>query len=379
LALSHETIQEGVMEILLPTVYCCFLLANAYLLSVSPYLLAAPYVAVGLALLYRYAYLLPSRHRKLLAGSLEKASTGLEERGTITHDNVDVAWRNMNLNLNLTQVRRAPISASVTTHRRQSKRLTQTFFGTIHESDSAADLMCGSVDLDDENEDGGHLNGLEFPQSIENMRVHPTRYKNFKYREKYRNKAATHYVNKHIWHSESKVPRESVKAFELTNLEEFFDSRPDITRRDSQRITDQESPRGAALSSSHLSFSSHRPSASSHRLSSVSSPRLSGVSYTSGSRRQSHSSRFYQERLTSRASTGYSDGQDSAVHSFHNDDLDTVSSLPQPHSPSSSAHDENSLSQMRGVSVASLSPRRQKKLTARDVWKSKDQHFSSKF
>jgi hypothetical protein len=60
------------------------------------------------------------------------------------------------------------------------------------------------------------------------MRVHPSRFRHFKYREKYRKKMATHYVNKHLWNSESKADEESVVASEIHNVEQFLvGDRPD--------------------------------------------------------------------------------------------------------------------------------------------------------
>jgi hypothetical protein len=199
LALSHETIQEGVMEILLPTVYCCFILANAYLLGISPYLLAAPYVAVGLALLYRYAYLLPSRHRKLqgLSHANEIAVTGTEEHQTgkgISTEDVEISWRNMNLSIALT-------SPPLPSARVRFVEDLDTFPGGA----------------------GGDLHGLDLPESIQNMRIRPARFRHFKHHEKYRKKVATHYLNKHLWNSESKVPEApSALATEVANVEQFL-------------------------------------------------------------------------------------------------------------------------------------------------------------
>jgi hypothetical protein len=352
LALSHETIQEGVMEVVLPTLFCCFILANDYLLAISPYLLAAPYAIVALYLIYRYGYLLPSRHRKLQEGALNKASTGMEEK--VTHKSVDGAWRNMNLNLELNQE---------LTPRRSPRASSQTFFGTIPEESNLGNDQDGS---DEEGEDA--LHGLQFPESIENMRVHPTRFKHFKYQEKYRKKAAANYVNKHIWHSESKVPRASVVASEVKNMEQFFDAVPRTESRDS--MTRRESQRNSLRFLKGLDdpFEElpHQPS-----------------------RRQLPAPPLLRHRTAT--FTSDASGQESGVHSFHNEDLfdpNTSSSSPGP-SPRSHSRvvtkevSVNDFFSQKSKSHAGdflpMSPRKQKKLTARDAWKLRDQHFSGDF
>jgi hypothetical protein len=355
LALSHETIQEGFMEVVLPTLFCCFILANDYLLAISPYLLAAPYVIVGIYLIYRYAYLLPSRHRRLQEGALSKSSTGLEEK--VIHQNVDVTWRNMNLNLELIKT---------STSHRDPRLSSQTFFGTIPE-ESGADLDHDAAASEDEDDS---LHGLQFPESIENMRVHPTRFKNFKYQEKYRKKSAANYVNKHIWHSESKVPRASVVAMEIKNVEQFFEKstpRPESTR---DSLTRRES---------------HRRSG---RFQEIDNPL----------EQPSHRKLPAPPFLRHRTATFTSDGQESGVHSFDNEDLvDPVAAAPTDFGVAPTSLTPSLLPHSRSLSVstgmdalltsrrsftgdfAPISPRRQKKLTARDAWKQKDQHVSAYF
>ena len=88
LALSHETIQQGIMDILFPTMWCCFLLGNAYLYSVSPMLLAVPYCLVAAYLIHRYCYVIPSRHRK--ANGADPTKHGADDVRT---------WMNMNQSL----------------------------------------------------------------------------------------------------------------------------------------------------------------------------------------------------------------------------------------------------------------------------------------
>jgi hypothetical protein len=213
LALSHETIQEGFMEVILPTIFCCFILANDYLLAISPYLLAAPYVIVGIYLIYRYAYLLPSRHRRLHRRDNQPASSGTEQHEA--HENVDKTWQNMNLSLQLN------LQITLLEARKSLPEVSPR-----------------------ESEEKMYFQSFPLPESIQNMRVQPSRFRHFKYQEKYRKKVAAHYVNKHLWNSESKVDQESVIASEIRNVEQFLvGDRPDPQADASQRATQTPTPR----------------------------------------------------------------------------------------------------------------------------------------
>jgi hypothetical protein len=91
LALSHESVQQGIMDIIFPTLWCCFLLGNAYLFSISPALFALPYTLLAMYMAYRYCYLLPHRRRETV--------TGVD--GYHSEYDHQLAWRNMNQSLAL--------------------------------------------------------------------------------------------------------------------------------------------------------------------------------------------------------------------------------------------------------------------------------------
>ena len=106
LALSHETVQECFLDVLIPTMWCCFVLSNAYLWELSPILFFAPYAFFILFVLVRYGYIIPARRRRrqYLKSIMEQNKTteangaaGYEEHA----DTVENMWRNMNLSLTL--------------------------------------------------------------------------------------------------------------------------------------------------------------------------------------------------------------------------------------------------------------------------------------
>jgi hypothetical protein len=63
LALSHETVQESVLDVFLPTLWACFCIANSYLWDVHPMVMLTPYLLLVFYLLFRYLFLIPRRHR----------------------------------------------------------------------------------------------------------------------------------------------------------------------------------------------------------------------------------------------------------------------------------------------------------------------------
>ena len=106
LAFMHESVQQCFLDVLIPSCWCFFILANSYMLMISPLLFALPYVLLFMFLLHRYGYLLPKRkrHRQYMQYMMEQMRVSDQEcsHGYEVHqDSVDNMWRNMNLNLSL--------------------------------------------------------------------------------------------------------------------------------------------------------------------------------------------------------------------------------------------------------------------------------------
>ena len=109
LAMSHESVQECFLDVVIPTMWCCFVLANSMLYVISPALLVAPYLVLLFLIIHRYYYLLPKRRRKRHHDQVQidqhkirndSKSSGYEEH----QDSVDNMWRNMNLSISLKDV-----------------------------------------------------------------------------------------------------------------------------------------------------------------------------------------------------------------------------------------------------------------------------------
>ena len=238
LALSHETIQQGIMDIIFPTMWCCFLLGNAYLYSISPILLAGPYALLLLYICLRYCYFLPKRHRNM------KRLQGIEtEEDGPSH--IDVTWKNMNLSMTLAGdegTRNADIYREYgkMLHRRMSIKsglsgdlltllrtslsqrratsfadepTTDTGPGvtstppvvvgrnvqplmlvgeeSTSEDDSTDDRMTSSADT--------QHNLKEMPDEIRAMKVHVKSKKSLGHREKHSKKRGSRLVNKYVW------------------------------------------------------------------------------------------------------------------------------------------------------------------------------------
>jgi hypothetical protein len=113
LALTHESVQQCFLDVLIPTMWCCFVLGNVHLYNISLVLMVVPYVLLLLLALYRYGYLRPKKKRRrqydqtvldqhrdteMLAGwSSAFSFIGSEQR----QDSEENMWRNMNLSLSL--------------------------------------------------------------------------------------------------------------------------------------------------------------------------------------------------------------------------------------------------------------------------------------
>jgi hypothetical protein len=102
LALSHESVQQCFLDVLIPSVWCCFVLANAMLWQVSPWLVFAPYVFLILVAVTRYGYVLPQRQRRGQHHQLTSEQRRASYASEAQPDSEENMWRNMNLCLELT-------------------------------------------------------------------------------------------------------------------------------------------------------------------------------------------------------------------------------------------------------------------------------------
>jgi hypothetical protein len=268
LALSHESVQQGIMDIIFPTLWCCFLLGNAYLFFISPALVAVPYAIIVLFLLYRYCVQLPRRHRNA------KRLQGIEheEEGPGA---VDSMWKNMNLSLGLAgesnmasnadicrdsvRTTRSSISrvksmryqsrhstssiggrqeerdsvrntgssiSGVKSMRYQSRRSTSTIgrrhslasrsTSHAHQSDSPHHSASDDESYDafdySTDDDSGTINsderleaGQEMPAEIRGMKVHSKKRENFAIRDRHSKKKTAKLMNKYVWHTRAQV------------------------------------------------------------------------------------------------------------------------------------------------------------------------------
>ena len=101
LAMMHESIQESILDVIIPTLWCCFLIANVFLWSLHPFfgpiLMCTPYLLVILVYLHRYCWLIPRRH----ARRVELSNSNMRSGDKHTDATIQNMWRNMNLNLAL--------------------------------------------------------------------------------------------------------------------------------------------------------------------------------------------------------------------------------------------------------------------------------------
>ena len=101
LAMMHESIQESILDVIIPTMWCCFLIANVFLWNLHPFfgplLMCLPYLLAILVLLYRYLWLIPRRH----ARRAELSNSNMQNREDRTPRLNQLMWRNMNLCLSL--------------------------------------------------------------------------------------------------------------------------------------------------------------------------------------------------------------------------------------------------------------------------------------
>jgi len=188
LALSHETIQEGVMDVVFPTLWCCFLLANAYMFYISPWLLASPYVAIVLYICYRYMYLLPRRRRRTQQYSYE------QRKYVNAPQDSEQMWLNMNRSLTLVKKRIHSSSGD-------AKYQNPIMRNLLVDGDSSSDDSSDARHTDHESSKSSSFR-REIPDDIVTMAVHISKNRHFKYREKHHKKRASTFVNKYMWHAD---------------------------------------------------------------------------------------------------------------------------------------------------------------------------------
>ena len=101
LAMMHESVQESILDVIIPTMWCCFLIAHVVLWNLHPFfgplLMSSPYIVVIFVLLHRYCWLIPRRH----ARRAEFSNSNMQTRERRNYESMQLMWRNMNLNLAL--------------------------------------------------------------------------------------------------------------------------------------------------------------------------------------------------------------------------------------------------------------------------------------
>ncbi|CAE7772321.1 unnamed protein product, partial [Symbiodinium microadriaticum] len=129
LALSHESVQESFLDVLLPTLWSCFCIANAYLWNVHPMAMISPYLLLACCILIRYIYIIPQR-RRLAAQKTAAPSAGGVGRWSSNQTELErqrVEWQNMNrqLEFNVDEGAGRLEANTVATERVASKPATQ--------------------------------------------------------------------------------------------------------------------------------------------------------------------------------------------------------------------------------------------------------------
>ena len=198
LALSHETVQQGIMDIVFPTMWCCFLLGNAYLFSISPILFAAPYIILIIVMCYRYCFLLPVRHKRARGADRERSEA-----------DVVLNWKNMNQSLTL--------SGDIS----ESKENSRCLSGPDHSS-HYIDIECtNESSSENESDDISSLNDpttslgescLDLnetaPEILDMKATHDSKHKMIRsLGRKHLRRVPSILANKYLWHAATSSPR----------------------------------------------------------------------------------------------------------------------------------------------------------------------------
>ena len=101
LAMMHVAVQSSVLDVIIPTMWCCFLIGHIIVWSLHPFfgplLMCLPYLIVMFVYLHRYCWKIPRRH----ARRAELSNSNMLNDEDQTGESVQMMWRNMNLNLEL--------------------------------------------------------------------------------------------------------------------------------------------------------------------------------------------------------------------------------------------------------------------------------------
>ena len=94
LALTHEAVQDMILDVIVPTLWSCFVIANAYLFELGIWPFIAVYILMILVLAYRHFVVLPRKRKRKVERVFE-----VEEYKYDTKENL--MWQNMNRQLQL--------------------------------------------------------------------------------------------------------------------------------------------------------------------------------------------------------------------------------------------------------------------------------------
>jgi hypothetical protein len=94
LALSHEIVQDTFLDVILPTAWACFCIANAYALMLGPWALIVPYTLFLLAVTYRQLVIVPRLRKRNLRRAMNVEGYKFDTKE-------DLMWQNMNRQLEL--------------------------------------------------------------------------------------------------------------------------------------------------------------------------------------------------------------------------------------------------------------------------------------
>lgn len=215
LAMTHESIQEAFSEIVIPTIWCVFVLTNNYMLQVSVYFMMSPYIAITLYLLYRYLYLLPQRRLQASKNTVAihefkqnkkpwkrivKAVNGSQER---ERDN----WKNMNaqITLNDPAIQKAQRGSIDDDECSKVSNLTDFFEMSFDEElkePMGMRHMSESVDDDNNSLKSRHI--VMLPKEVSKMKRTSKVVEKFKYRDKIKTGKSAKFINKYVWKASTK-------------------------------------------------------------------------------------------------------------------------------------------------------------------------------
>lgn len=234
LALSNDTIQEAVLNIALPTIWSCFLIANAYLYKASPAALAVFYLLIILTLAYRYLIYLPRRRNAnyqtlwifritaFIETSLEGFWSTLRSYIFRHRSTTSVMWRNMNANIQMKSSIPGDTPTSLNSSPQRSerdfviKRSGSNMSDVLH----VASMLSGNAVVTDIKKDP---TDCILPEEIVAMR-NARRQEKFTYRADKGTKLLSRLSNRVLWNAQTSETDEPILIPDVTDLsqrEEF--------------------------------------------------------------------------------------------------------------------------------------------------------------